>query len=151
MVSTLIVSVPSRFNVWFDFYCLLIEIKIKFQYYVCCIFYLLEFDYALFFNFIILEGKFFFSKDNGAFSPLTPLMIDFSWIFLTTLSPMSATCRSDCSHCWTFTSQPLIFAIWRVARCLPQGGVILFGGTGGRRYYRRSYLEVGSSIWRDGM
>ena len=92
MVSTLIVSVPSKLNVWFDFYFILIEIKIKFQYYVCSIFHSLEFEYALFFYIIILEGKFSFSKDNGDFSfltPLTPLMMDFSWIFLTTLSPMS--------------------------------------------------------------
>ena len=63
------------------FYFILIEIKIKFQYYVCRIFNLLEFEYTLLFYFIILEGKFFFSKDNGAFSPSTPLMMDFSWFF----------------------------------------------------------------------
>ena len=81
-----------------------------------------------------LKVRVFFSKDNGGFTPLTPLRIDFSWIFLITLSLMSATCRWDCSHHWTFTPQPLIFAIWRLARCLPRGGVIPFDVTGGRRY-----------------
>ena len=40
---------------------------------VCCFFHLLEFEYAFFFNFIILEGKSFFRNDNGAFSPLSLL------------------------------------------------------------------------------
>ena len=61
------------------------------------------------FYFIILEGKFFLSKDNGPFSPLTPSIMDFSLIFLTTISPISLTCRSDHCHHWTFTPQPLHF------------------------------------------
>ena len=60
---------------------------------------------------------------------------------------MSATCRWDCSHHWTFTPQPLIFAIWRVARCLPWGGVILYDGNSWKCYQRRSYPEVTSPIF----
>ena len=63
-------------------------------------------------------------------------------MFLITVSPMSATCHWDCSHNWTFTPQSLIFAIWRVARCLPWGGEILFDGNSWKRYYCRSYPEV---------
>ena len=36
---------------------------------------------CIIFNFITLEGKIVFSKDNGAFSPFFLLMIDFSWFF----------------------------------------------------------------------
>ena len=81
MVSTLIVSSSSKFNVRTDFYFILIEIKIKFQYYVYCIFHLLEFEYALFFILSSLKVRVFFSKDNGAFSPLKPLRIFFMIIF----------------------------------------------------------------------
>ena len=63
-------------------------------------------------------------------------------IVLITLSPMTTTCHWDCIHHWTFTPQPLIFAIWRVERCLPWGGEILFVGIGLKLYQRRSYPEV---------
>ena len=145
MVSTLIVSVSSKFNVWFDFYFILIEIKIKFPYYVCCIFHLLWFEYALFFIFSSLKVR-FFHQGQWFFFAVNTIEDWFFMIFFDNLitherdlsfglqSPMSATCRLDCSRSWTFTPQPLIFAIWRVARCLPGGSVILFGGTSGRRY-----------------
>ena len=55
---------------------------------------------------------------------------------------MSATYRWDFCHHWTFTPQPLIFAIWWVAQCLPWGDEILFDGNSWKRYQRRSYPEV---------
>ena len=61
-----------------QFYVILIEIKIKYQYYVCCIFHLLEFEYALFFILSSLKVRVLFSKENGAFLPFFPLSIYFS-------------------------------------------------------------------------
>ena len=55
---------------------ILLEIKIKIQYYVCSILHLLEFEFALFLFYHSLR-QVFLTKDNGPFSLLTPLMIDF--------------------------------------------------------------------------
>ena len=51
-----------------QFYFILIEIKTKFQYYVCRIFHLLEFEFALLFYFIILEDKFFSARTMTLFT-----------------------------------------------------------------------------------
>ena len=75
MVFTLILLVISNFNIWFDVF-LKYHIKIKIQYYVCSILHLLNFEFSFFF--ILLRQVFFLSKDNGLFSPLPPLTIDFS-------------------------------------------------------------------------
>ena len=66
-----------EFQYLIQFYFILIEIKIKFHYFVCSILHLLEFDFALIFIFSLLKASFFHSKDNGPFSPLTPSMMDF--------------------------------------------------------------------------
>ena len=84
---------------------------------------------CIIFNIIILERKFFSSKDNGDFSPLFLLMIYFSWFFKITLSPMSVICHWDCSLHGTFTPYPLFFDFCGVAWCLFRGGEILIGWT----------------------
>ena len=115
MVLTFIVSVTSKLNVWYDFF-YLIEIKIKFQYYVCSILHFLEFEFALLFILSSLKAIIFLSKDNGPFSPLTPSMMDsftktiwqpyHPWVWPVVLITVMI------GH-----SNPslFIFAIWRVA------------------------------------
>ena len=89
---------------------------------------------SIVFYFIILEGRSFFQQGQWRFFAFNTIEDWFFMNFLMTLSPMSATCRWDCSYHWTFTTQPLIFAIWQVARCHTRGGKILIGSTGGRHY-----------------
>ena len=60
-----------------QFYFILMEIKIKFQYYVCSILHLLEFELDFIFILSSLKASFFLSKDNGPFLQLTPSIMDF--------------------------------------------------------------------------
>ena len=64
---------------------------------------LLEFEFALLFYFIIREGNFFLQQGQWLFFTVNTVDDEIFMKFLTTLSPISVTCRSDCCRHWTFT------------------------------------------------
>ena len=92
-----------------QFYFSILKIKIKFQYYVCRIHHLLEFEFALFlFYYPCRKG--FFQQGQWPLFTVNTVNDGFFIIFLTALSPMSMTCCSDFCHRWIFTPQPFHFS-----------------------------------------